>query len=47
MIYLEMSGLADNQQIYEPEFRLVLIIVTIVLGTVGFFGFVNYPGFVA
>ena len=28
-----------NRGIYEPEFRLPLIIVTIVLGTVGFFGF--------
>ncbi|EXJ87637.1 hypothetical protein A1O3_04598 [Capronia epimyces CBS 606.96] len=28
-----------NKGIYEPEFRLVLIIVVIVLGTVGFFGF--------
>jgi hypothetical protein len=29
----------QNKGIYEPEFRLRLIIVTIVLGTVGFFGF--------
>ena len=28
-----------NKGIYEPEFRLPLIIVTIILGTVGFFGF--------
>ncbi|OQV05138.1 hypothetical protein CLAIMM_09924 [Cladophialophora immunda] len=28
-----------NKGIYEPEFRLVLIIVVIILGTVGFFGF--------
>lgn len=28
-----------NKGIYEPEFRLVLITVVIVLGTVGFFGF--------
>jgi MFS family permease len=28
-----------NKDIYEPEFRLLLIIVMIVLGTVGFFGF--------
>jgi MFS family permease len=28
-----------NKGIYEPEFRLPLIIVTIVLGSVGFFGF--------
>lgn len=28
-----------NRGIYEPEFRLPLIIVTIILGTVGFFGF--------
>jgi MFS family permease len=28
-----------NKGIYEPEFRLVLIIVVIITGTVGFFGF--------
>ena len=28
-----------NKGIYEPEFRLPLIIVTIITGTVGFFGF--------
>ncbi|KAG9779730.1 hypothetical protein KCU88_g3941, partial [Aureobasidium melanogenum] len=28
-----------NKGIYEPEFRLVLIVVVIILGTVGFFGF--------
>lgn len=28
-----------NHGIYEPEFRLVLITVVVVLGTVGFFGF--------
>ncbi|KAF3769321.1 hypothetical protein M406DRAFT_75803 [Cryphonectria parasitica EP155] len=28
-----------NKGIYEPEFRLPLIIVAVVLGTVGFFGF--------
>ena len=28
-----------NRGIYEPEFRLVLITVVIILGTVGFFGF--------
>ncbi|KKY27249.1 putative cycloheximide resistance [Phaeomoniella chlamydospora] len=28
-----------NKGIYEPEFRLPLMIVTIILGTVGFFGF--------
>jgi hypothetical protein len=28
-----------NKGIYEPEFRLVLIVVTAILGTVGFFGF--------
>lgn len=28
-----------NKGIYEPEFRLPLIFVTIILGTVGFFGF--------
>jgi MFS family permease len=28
-----------NRGIYEPEFRLVLIVVVIILGTVGFFGF--------
>jgi MFS family permease len=28
-----------NRGVYEPEFRLVLIVVVIVLGTIGFFGF--------
>jgi MFS family permease len=28
-----------NKGIYEPEFRLVLIVVTAIVGTVGFFGF--------
>lgn len=28
-----------NKGIYEPEFRLPLILVSVVLGTVGFFGF--------
>lgn len=28
-----------NKGIYEPEFRLPLILVTVILGTVGFFGF--------
>ncbi|KAB2569420.1 putative MFS-type transporter [Lasiodiplodia theobromae] len=28
-----------NHGVYEPEFRLVLMIVTVILGTVGFFGF--------
>jgi MFS family permease len=28
-----------NKGIYEPEFRLVLIIAVIILGTIGFFGF--------
>ena len=28
-----------NHGVYEPEFRLVLMLVVIVLGTVGFFGF--------
>lgn len=28
-----------NHGVYEPEFRLVLMSVTVILGTVGFFGF--------
>ncbi|KAF7186414.1 putative MFS-type transporter [Pseudocercospora fuligena] len=28
-----------NRGVYEPEFRLVLMIVVVILGTVGFFGF--------
>lgn len=28
-----------NHGIYEPEFRLVLMLVVLILGTVGFFGF--------
>ena len=28
-----------NKGIYEPEFRLVLMVVVVILGTVGFFGF--------
>lgn len=28
-----------NHGIYEPEFRLVLMLVVVVLGVVGFFGF--------
>jgi MFS family permease len=28
-----------NKGIYEPEFRLVLLVVTLITGTVGFFGF--------
>lgn len=28
-----------NKGVYEPEFRLVLMIVAVILGTVGFFGF--------
>lgn len=28
-----------NHGIYEPEFRLVLMLVVVILGTVGFFGF--------
>lgn len=28
-----------NRGIYEPEFRLVLMVVVVILGTVGFYGF--------
>lgn len=28
-----------NKGVYEPEFRLVLMIVVVILGTVGFYGF--------
>ena len=37
--YLCLALTRRNHGIYEPEFRLVLISVVIVLGTVGFFGF--------
>lgn len=37
--YLCLKLTKLNRGIYEPEFRLVLILVVIVLGTVGFFGF--------
>jgi hypothetical protein len=36
-IYLYLTR--KNKGIYEPEFRLVLIFVVVVLGTVGFYGF--------
>lgn len=28
-----------NRGIYEPEFRLVLMVVVVILGTAGFYGF--------
>ena len=37
--YICMWMAKRNHGIYEPEFRLVLMSVVIVLGTVGFFGF--------
>ena len=37
--YICLKLTRRNHGIYEPEFRLVLITVTIILGTVGFFGF--------
>lgn len=37
--YICVSLTKRNKGIYEPEFRLVLIIVVIITGTVGFFGF--------
>ena len=37
--YICLQLTRRNKGIYEPEFRLVLILVVIVLGTVGFFGF--------
>jgi MFS family permease len=37
--YICVALTKRNKGIYEPEFRLVLIIVVIITGTVGFFGF--------
>ena len=37
--YICLKLTKANKGIYEPEFRLPLIIVTIIVGTVGFFGF--------
>lgn len=28
-----------NNDIYEPEFRLIAMIIVVILGTVGYFGF--------
>ena len=37
--YICIKMARRNHGVYEPEFRLVLMSVVVVLGTVGFFGF--------
>lgn len=37
--YICLKLTQRNHGIYEPEFRLVLMLLVVVLGTVGFFGF--------
>jgi hypothetical protein len=37
--YLCLQLAKKNHGVYEPEFRLVLMTVVVILGTVGFFGF--------
>lgn len=37
--YICLKLASRNHGVYEPEFRLVLMVVVVILGTVGFFGF--------
>ena len=37
--YICMTMAKRNHGVYEPEFRLVLMVVVIIMGSIGFFGF--------